>query len=277
MPVITTSKRKAGKSNSKHFFVLIIILLSIGGILFFMKDGKTASKSEIGDKKTSLENSEKLAESFKQIGESKIQVDSLDSVEVISFVQSNVGANGSTAAPKKLFNRKFAKPIEGFNGGPAEQLIGMMMSASDMYGMPPLPISSEKVALNDFMSAITNDIIVYETDSEEVVAFKEKVAEVKNQLANIIEQGGSITNALKEYENWINENKEIRDAVIDEYNRLKEEASQEEADAYLAEVNKELEAEGIETVNFGKERKRNRAQRDAREAETRKIMQEQTK
>ena len=72
----------------------------------------------------------------------------------------------------------------------------------------------------------------------------------------------------------MNESQTIRREVTAEYRRLKEEASQEEADAYLAVANKELEAEGIPTVNLGKERKRNRARRDAREAAALKAIEE---
>ncbi len=160
--------------------------------------------------------------------------------------------------------RKTQRPT-GFSGGPAEQLVAMMADASDRSGMPPMPVQSEEAVLRDLMVALTNDIVVYEDDTPETVAFKERVADFKNQLAKIVQDGGSITNAMKEYENWVNENKALRDAVIREYRRLMKEASQEEADAYLAEANKELEAEGIETVNPGKERRRRRPAESSKE------------
>ena len=128
-----------------------------------------------------------------------------------------------------------------------------------------MPMPSEKSLLRDLEVALTNDIVVYEDDTPETVAFKERVADFKNQFAKIVQDGGSITNAMKEYESWVNENKAIRDAVILEYRRLKAEASQEEADAYLAEANRELEAEGIETVNPGRERRRSRRAEPPRE------------
>ena len=171
-------------------------------------------------------------------------------------------ADSSTSSPPAtnatlLPPRRTQRPT-GFSGGPVEQLVAMMAGANDRSGMPPMPIPSEKSLLRDLEAALTNDIVVYDDDAPETVAFKERVADFKNQLAGIVRDGGSITNALKEYENWVNENKAIRDAVVQEYRRLREEASQEEADAYLAAANKELEAEGIETVNLGKERRRNR-------------------
>ena len=183
-------------------------------------------------------------------------------------------AESSTNTPSAAVNVIWPRKPTGFNGGAVEQILGMMVSAGSMNGMPPIPMGSEEAMLKDFMVAVTNDIIIFEDDDEYTVKFKEQVADFKNQLIGIVEQGGSITNALKEYERWINESQTIRREVTAEYKRLKVEASQEEADAYLAVANKELEAEGIPTVNLGKERKRNRARRDAREAAALKAIEE---
>lgn len=280
MPIITTSKRKAKRATRKPYIIILIIIVAVCAFCVINNGRKPETAMPQEKQIETPENIPATSEAQNAENEEDPKID--DSILVTDTAISSNSVIDSAMEDiakreREPVNRKFVKPIEGFNGGPAEQLICMMMSANDKYGMPPLPMSSESVALKDFMNAITNDIIVYETDSEEVVAFKEKVAEVKNRLAEIVEQGGSITNALKEYENWINENAAIRREVRREYNRLKEEASLEEADAYLAEANKELEAEGIATVNLGKERKRNRAKRDAREAEALKILQEQAK
>jgi hypothetical protein len=183
-------------------------------------------------------------------------------------------AESPTNTPPPVVNVIWPRKPTGFNGGSVEQILGMMVSAGSASGMPPIPMGSEESMLKDFMVAVTNDIVIFEDDDEYTVKFKEQVADFKNQLLGIVEQGGSITNALKEYEHWINESQAIRRDVTAEYKRLKAEASQEEADAYLAVANKELEAEGIPTVNLGKERKRNRARRDAREAAALKAIEE---
>ncbi len=207
-------------------------------------------------------------------------VETTDSLIGSNFVAENTEeakgiAESSTNTPSHVLNVVWPRKPTGFNGGAVEQILGMMVSAGTNKRMPPLPpMRSEESMLKDFMVAVTNDIVIFEDDDEHTVKFKEQVADFKNQLLGIVEQGGSITNALKEYERWINESQAIRRDVTAEYKRLKAEASQEEADAYLAVANKELEAEGIPTVNLGKERKRNRARRDAREAAALKAIEE---
>ena len=136
----------------------------------------------------------------------------------------------------------------GFNGGAMEQLLGMMAGASNGHDLPPMPMGSEKSMLRDLMIAATNDIVVFDDDDDATVAFKERVAEFKNQLADIVENGGSVTNALAEFANWHAEGQALRREISAEYKRLLEEASREEADQYLSDANAQLRQEGIAEV-----------------------------
>lgn len=133
-----------------------------------------------------------------------------------------------------------------------EQVLFMMLSNDDTDGgMPPLPIDDNASLTNAFLAAMTNSIVVYDTDDEAAVALKERVAEAKNQLKAIYEAGGSIYNALMEYQHYVNEGASIRSGVIREYMRLKAEATPEEAEEYLKAANIELKEEGITIVPAG--------------------------
>ena len=136
----------------------------------------------------------------------------------------------------------------GFNGGAMEQLLGMMAGASNGHDLPPMPMGSEKSMLRDLMIAATNDIVVFDDDDDATVAFKERVAEFKNQLADIVENGGSVTNALAEFANWHAECQALRREISAEYKRLLEEAPREEADQYLSDANAQLRQEGIAEI-----------------------------
>ena len=157
-----------------------------------------------------------------------------------------------------------------FNGV-AEQLIALAMSADEEHGMPPLPIPPEKQVSVSFLIAITNDIVIYEDDPPKLVELKERVADAKNQIKTILDNGGTVTDALKEYQNYVNEGNKIRNEVMAEYQRLRSEASEKEAEEYLAMANKELEAEGIKRIKGLEERRREREERmrerDARKAQ----------
>lgn len=265
-PIVTTSSRKRRKSNSAPKVLIALIVIAVLGGVYYFKSQPKPLQPDVTKPNTVTTATPKANTSIvtkDEAGTGKGTVGKDDAAvrakpnfdDVVSKAES---VTEPTNAVRVLPERKVQKP-SGFNGGAAEQYIGMLMSRSDSVDGPPMPEVSEKKMLTEFMIAITNDIIIYDDDDEKTVEFKEKVADVKNQLAQIVADGGSITNALKEYENWIAENKQIRDSVIKEYKRLKAEVSQEAADEYIVEANKELEAEGIETVNLGKERIRNRA------------------
>lgn len=130
-----------------------------------------------------------------------------------------------------------------------EQVLYMALSDDDTGGgMPPLPIDDNASLTNAFLASLTNSIVIYDTDDERTVALKERVADVKNQLRQIYEQGGSIYDALMEYQNYVNEGARIRRDVIRNYRRLQAEASPEEAETYRVEANKALEKEGITII-----------------------------
>ena len=154
---------------------------------------------------------------------------------------------------ESLANRETERP---HYGKEVEQILAMLARATDSAGSPPLPYMGTMDLNKSLLVAITNDIVIYDTDDERTVAAKERIADMKNQLKEVVDAGGSVEEAIREYHDWINENRRIRAEVISEYRRLVREASPEEANAYIVEANKELEAEGIETVNMGVERKR---------------------
>lgn len=268
MPVITTSKRKTSKSKSNLLPIPFVVLAVVCGIFFLARRVKSTTQADV------VEPVEKLAKPAvttenPQAGKPLPIADSIGIPNNEMTISGKVQvAQDAIAAPTNDPSRIIApqKRPSGFSGGSAEQIIGMLLkSAEDGTGLPPMPaLGSEESMMRDFLFAVTNDIEIYDGDDENTVAFKERVAVAKSQLAEYLGKGGSMTNAIAEYVGFINENKAIRDSVIAEYKRLRDEVSQEEANAYLIQANKELEAEGIATVNLGSERRRNAAKRAQR-------------
>ena len=137
-----------------------------------------------------------------------------------------------------------------------EQLLSMILSCGDTMAPPPLPIVDDGRLERHLKIALTNDIVIYETDDEKTVALKENIAEAKLQLKEIVENGGTVAAALQEYLAFIGENHRLREEVVAEYSRLVREASQEEADQYLEVANEELVAEGITPVTVQRKKRR---------------------
>lgn len=177
-----------------------------------------------------------------------------DAPSLLQPLNLSTNAAGEVAVPAPTNSpgrppKRFGKPKGAPRVNMVEQVLYMALSDDDTGGgMPPLPIDDNASLTNAFLASLTNSIVIYDTDDERTVALKERVADVKNQLRQIYEQGGSIYDALMEYQNYVNEGAKIRREVILNYRRLQSEASPEEAEAYRVEANKALEKEGIKII-----------------------------
>lgn len=138
----------------------------------------------------------------------------------------------------------------------AEQFLAFVIGANEEVESPPPPAMDESQLRHDLMIALTNDIVIFDDESPENQKLKENVAEAKQQLKKIMDEGGSLEQAIAEYRNWKREIVRMRSEVRGEYARLRTEGLAEEAAAYLEEANKALEAEGIEPIVLGPPRRK---------------------
>ncbi len=263
MPIVTTTSRKRPRRSAAHPIAVIAVVILGTAAYLLLREGPVSSGLRNGGTPPL------------QPGPAASPAPSASPVAAAPSTapagQREPVANASTPQPLNLSplqpsnpsdpdpdasNQTF--PVEtvvtvpkrptGFSGGAMEQLLGMMAGASNGHDLPPMPMTSEESMLRDLMVAVTNDIVVFDDDDEATVAYKERVAEFKNQLAGIVENGGSITNALAEFTTWHAECQALRREISAEYNRLLEEASREEADQYLSDANARLRQEGVAEV-----------------------------
>ena len=261
MPIVTTSSRQRTKRNPT-LPVAIVAIVIVVAIAVYLCTRTTQTKplpsvSDTTEQPSSFTHPTHTARpiaSHDLAAPSATQEPQLPETPTEQSV-STIANAPTTNSPviESLANRETEKP---HYGKEVEQILAMLASATDSAGSPPLPYMGNIDLNKSLLVAITNDIIVYDTDDEQTVAAKERIADMKNQLKEVVDAGGSVEEAIREYHDWINENSRIRAEVIAEYRRLVRAASPEEANAYIVEANKELEAEGIETVNMGVERRR---------------------
>ena len=117
-------------------------------------------------------------------------------------------------------------------------------------------MGDERTLRRDLMIALTNDIVIYDDEDPKSQRLKEDIAEAKLHLKQVIDEGGSITQAIEDYRAWKRENIRMRREVRSEYVRLRREATREEAEEYLREANKALEAEGVQPIEIGPPRRK---------------------
>ena len=261
MPIVTTSSRQRTKRNPILPVAIVAIVIVIAVAVYLgTRPTQTKPRSSVPDTTEQPSSVTRPPHTARPIAShdlaapSDTQEPQLPGAPAEQSV-STIANEPTTNSPviESLANRETEKP---HYGKEVEQILAMLASATDSAGAPPLPYMGNIDLNKSLLIAITNDIVIYDTDDEQTVAAKERIADMKNQLKEVVDAGGSVEKAIREYHDWINENNRIRAEVISEYRRLVREASPEEANAYIVEANKELEAEGIETVNMGVERRR---------------------
>ena len=137
--------------------------------------------------------------------------------------------------------------------GSTEQLLAMAMSAPPGAMIPPLPIAGNLD--EDFINSLTNTIVIYDDDDERTVQLKENVAAAKNQMLELLKQGRSVSDVLKEYQETNNERAAIRSEAQRELNALHRSGKTQEAKEYMEKVNETFKDMDIDPISPPQPRK----------------------
>lgn len=131
-----------------------------------------------------------------------------------------------------------------------EQLLAMALSSMNDAGMAPLPdlSAAEPSLLEDLANAITNAITIYDDEDERTQDVKENVAAMKEQLVQVVEAGGSVSGALKEFEEHVNAGAELRRAVRRKTREIAASNGVEAAFEYLDAANEALKEQDLNPV-----------------------------
>ena len=128
-----------------------------------------------------------------------------------------------------------------------------MIISTDTTGVPPLPVSpeAEEALRRDLLAAITNDIVIFDDEDARTQEVKERVADAKRQLADILQQGGSVVAAIREYEAYVNEGVKVRSEVLEKIVPVVDSITNDaEAVEYVESVNEALKKEDIPPIKL---------------------------
>jgi len=129
-----------------------------------------------------------------------------------------------------------------------EQMLSMAMSLPPGVMMPPLPIPPG--IEDDFANSLTNKIVIFEDDDERTIEHKEKVAQAKLHLLELVKQGRSVSDVLNEYQETTNERVEVRNEAGMELANILKNGTPQEAKTYLDKINKAFTDLGIEPITM---------------------------
>lgn len=171
-------------------------------------------------------------------------------VEMVSVVTN---ADGSVlerfrTADGKIRSRQSApKPI--FDNA-SDQIIAMAASggAASGHAMPPMPVMNN--ADEAFMQSLKKAIKINDDDSDEVKALKENVIAIREEIRQLISEGHSFAEVIKNHRDVVNHGVEMRKEAARMIKEFIGNGDNDAARECLDKVNEVLVGMGIEKVDM---------------------------
>lgn len=274
-PIVTTSRHK---SNKKTPFPLLVFLLvaAVGiGIYIYTRNGlQKPVESPVNTPNAKMGNvvGERAAEAITPASQSIDEAPDTDEVKVatdevealndeVKVATNEVEALNDEAIETNAVNETSEEyQRERVFKNMSESVLAMLIMGNEgKTENPPLPnlidtnttperIEAQKLKWNeDAINALTNAIVIYEDEDNLTQGQKEKIADLKEQLARIAKEGGSVADALKEFREYMNEGVGLRRQVIAETAKIEDD---KEALDYVNKANEELKKEDITPVDL---------------------------
>ena len=130
----------------------------------------------------------------------------------------------------------------------ADQILAMMTENNGGYGAPPLPAVTDFGS--DFAAALKKPIEILDTDSDAVKELKGRVIDARKEMLELVAQGMSANEVLKEYEKSQMDNATIRLDAVRKVKEFLESGDREGAQMLCDEYNKVLEKAGIMAIEL---------------------------
>lgn len=146
----------------------------------------------------------------------------------------------------------------------SDQILAMVTQENGGGAMPPIP--GIKGFENDFGDAVRKEIVINDDDSPEVKALKERVKQARKDMLQLMAEGKSAEEVLREHQTMQKENADMRNVVVTELRKYLEEGDVESAQALCDKMNPILENNGIMRVEMPRAPEEVRAERLARRA-----------
>jgi hypothetical protein len=132
----------------------------------------------------------------------------------------------------------------------AESVMSMLLHGSP--GMPGPPIPRIPNIEKRFMDCLTNNMVLYDTDSEEMAKQKEQVALLKLEFAEYMKQGYTASNIVAAIQEQRAENAKLRSDLRNQMMELYTAGQTEEAEKYRDEANIYLGEKGLPLITLPK-------------------------
>ena len=170
-------------------------------------------------------------------------------VEMISVITN---ADGSVlerfrTADGKIRSRQSApKPI--FNNASDQLLATAISGAASGVSMPPMPMMNN--AEEEFRKSLETQITINDDDSEGVKALKQNVIALREEMRQLLDQGNSFADVLRDHRDIVNHGVEMRKEATRMIKEFVDSGDNDAANECLDKVNEVLAGMGIQKVEM---------------------------
>lgn len=170
-------------------------------------------------------------------------------VEVISVVTNADGAvieRFKTADGKIRSKQSAPRPI--FDN-PSDQIIALAVSgAATGAEMPPIP--SLEDADGAFAKSLETEILINESDSDDVKELKKNVIAVREEIRQLLSEGHSFADIIKDHRELVNKGVAIKEEASRLAKELLDEGDREAAAEFLIRANETLRDMGVDEIEM---------------------------
>ncbi len=268
--IVTTSRRKAnGKTPIAPIAISLVAIVGIGILLFFyIHAGNDKRRPEEADLSTPTHRVVDIGDKVGNETVNAVSTNEEKPADKVAVWTTPAEATPGEATAIEDESKGIAstnEPVEEVVVEPvfkniSESVLAMLVMGNEgKTENPPLPdlidtnatpeeIEAQQLKWNkDAINALTNAIVIYEDEDNLTQGQKEKIADLKEQLARIAKEGGSVADALKEFREYMNEGVGLRRQVIAETAKIEDD---KEALDYVNKANEELKKEDIAPVDL---------------------------
>lgn len=149
-----------------------------------------------------------------------------------------------TADGKK---HKMMSDPKGISDFGSDQIIAMAV-ADDRGNAAPMPSMSAEELDRQFKESLKTPIVINDDDSPQLKEIKERVIIAREALKDIVDEGGSVADALAEHVKTVRAGYETRRECVKAYREFLDSGDEESAKLYLEKANKFLTEKGFDSI-----------------------------
>jgi hypothetical protein len=256
--VLAVKDGKGIKINKMTLFSFFALLSIAAGILIVHLMSKPLKTQRMRTKEPSIDEKKNKGTSTSEA--------TLESEKKLRHVVESQTNNVSTEPKKSRTPVDIAKEFDAsrmtnnvpvFRPPPAFAMaIESLMHAVSRTppGSPPIPLPPITRSIDEsFIHSLTNNIVIYEDDSEKMAKYKEEAAYVKLELAKFVEAGYTAKQVLEAVQEERKEQYKLKKEIRKGMMELLQAGRIEDAKVYLSEANTILNERGIVPLSMPKE------------------------